>query len=112
MTALSLILSSIMAFHPTIDGAREDLPYIQAEVPYVLGISVPPPGSVNLRIEQGEVIWQGTAMGTFTIQTITSSEPILFYEDDVYVGQIVPEPASICLWGVLIPLMCRRKRKG
>ena len=116
MTALSLICSAITVtmcqFYPTIDGARVDLPYTVDSVPWVLGISVPPPSVIDITVMQGiEQIYSGRASGTFDIMQITSPIPVLFYEDGVYVGQVVPEPASICLWGVLVPLMCRRNRR-
>ena len=108
-----MCLSPLFAgFHPTINGARQTLPYIETDLPYMLGISVPPPGSVNIQIKQGEVIWQGTAEGTFDIQSITSYEPVLFYEDCLLQYEIIPEPCSLLLLSMgLILLNSVRKRQ-
>jgi hypothetical protein len=101
--------SAVAFFHPTIDGARQSLPYIQADVPYMLGISVPPSRAgeptayADIDITQGvELIYSGLATGTFDIMQITSPTPVLFYENDVYVGQIIPEPATIFLLSSVI----------
>ena len=114
MTALSLILSITTAFMPTIDGARQTLPYIETDLPYVLGISVPPPDVTCITVIQDGLLWQGLAQGTFTIGTITDTLPIYIYSDNLLQYTIVPEPASllICLCGVHMLRTCRRKQKG
>ena len=121
ISAITVTMCQFPAFfYPTIDGAREELPYIQAEIPYLLGISVPPPSVIDITVMQGiEQIYSGQAMGTFDIMQITSLIPVLFYEDGVYVGQVVPEPASIFMIYVCGTYlrhkhnkrMCRRNRK-
>ena len=96
MTALSLILSVTTAFFmPTIDGQRQTNPVTYADLPYVLGISVPPPNATCITVIQDGLLWSGLGQGTFTIGTITSSTPILLYEDGVLEYTIVPEPISI-----------------
>ena len=119
MTALSLILSISSAFFmPTIDGARQTLPYIEVDLPYVLGISVPPPGIADLLVTQGDnTLWSGISQGTFDICTITSSTPILLYEDGVLEYTIIAEPVTIWYGLTCLPLVhmlrtCRRKWKG
>ena len=97
MTALSLVLSSIVAFMPTIDGARQTDAYVYADLPYVLGISCPPPNATCITVMQDALLWSGLGKGTFTIGTITSSTPVLLYEDGVLEYTIVPEPASLLL---------------
>ena len=90
MTIIPLTCSAMLAFHPTIDGARQSLGTTYTETPYVLGVSVPPPDHTELLITQGDMtLFVGEAWGTFTIQEITKQEPVLFYEYGNYVGQIV-----------------------
>jgi hypothetical protein len=111
---MSLILSAIIVtncqfFHPTIDGARYSLPYIEAEVPYVLGISVPPPDLTFVEIIQGNTVYYSDyCQGTFTITTITDELPVQFYDGTGnYLGQIVPEPVTIIT--MLIGTLCLRR---
>ena len=116
MTALSLVLSSIVAFMPTIDGARQTDTYIYADLPYVLGISCPPPNATCVTVMQDTLLWSGLGKGTFTIGTITSSTPVLLYEDGVLEYAIVPEPVTIWYGLTCLPLVhmlrtCRRKRE-
>ena len=117
MTALSLILSISSAFfHPTIDGARQTDAYIYADLPYILGISVPPPNVTDIPVLQDGLLWSGLSQGTFSIGTITSSTPVLLYEDGVLEYTIVPEPVTIWYGLSCLPLVhmlrtCRRKRE-
>ena len=98
MLILNLVCC-LMAFHPTIDGARQILPNIEAEAPYWLGVSVPPPDSVNLVISQGDwdIVLDAFYGTDQYLKYIDSSDPIYFYEDGEYAGQIVPEPMTIML---------------
>jgi hypothetical protein len=100
----SLIIGNLFAFHPTIDGARQILPYIETDLPYLLGISVPPPAVgdpleyVDLLVIQGDdTLWQGLAVGTFTIQEITNPLPVYIYSDNLLQYTIVPEPCTLLL---------------
>ena len=97
MTALSLIFSAMLAWMPTIDGQRQELPYIEADLPYVLGISVAPPNSADITVIQDTILWQGISQGTFDICTITSYEPVLLYGDGLLQYTIVPEPTTLLL---------------
>jgi len=117
MTALSLILSVIPAFfHPTIDGARQTDTYIYADLPYILGISVPPPDATCITVIQDGLLWSGLSQGTFDICTITNSTPVLLYEDGVLEYTIIAEPVTIWYGLTCLPLVhmlrtCRRKRE-
>ena len=109
MTALSLILSITTAFMPTIDGARQTSPYIETDLPYVLGISVPPPDATCITVIQDGLLWQGLAQGTFTIGTITDTLPIYIYSDNLLQYTIVPEPVTMCHLLAGIFLLRRKK---
>jgi len=117
MTALSLILSVATAFFmPTVDGRRQTNPVTYADLPYVLGVSVPPPNVTDITVIQDGLLWSGLSQGTFSIGTITSSTPVLLYEDGVLEYTIVPEPVTIwygltCLPYVHMLRTCRRKRE-
>ena len=109
MTSLSLVLSVMMAWMPTVDGNRVSLPYTHDAIPYVLGISVPPPDVAHITITQGDTLFDGYASGEVGVGVVTGYDPVLFYEDGRYVGCIVPEPATISML-IFGTLLLRRKR--
>jgi hypothetical protein len=112
MTVLILMLSSVLAcpFYPTIDGQRIELDYT-TQYPYDLGISVCPNYDVDLTIVWGNINLElDNYTGTdWKLAYIDSYEPVLFYEDGQYIGQIIPEPVTIItlLFGTLL---IRRQR--
>ena len=96
MTAISLLIGAMIAWMPMVDGQRVFLD-AQAEVPYWLGISVPPPEIVSISVLWGGEAYQfdnlaGTHSNLLYIDDYCQVE---FYEYGVYSGKIVPEPATL-----------------
>ena len=91
---LTLMLCSVLCWMPTIDGQRQFDTYIEADLPYCLGLSVPPPSIADITVIQDTILWQGISQGTFDICTITSYEPVLLYGDGLLQYEIVPEPST------------------
>ena len=107
---ISLISGVIMGFMPTIDGQRQTLPYIEAEFPYMLGISISPPDLTFITVIQGNTLYiDDYCQGTFDIGVITSSDPVLLYGDGLLQYTIVPELSTICTLLFVTPWL-RRKR--
>jgi len=97
-----------IAFYPTIDGQRTQLD-AEAEIPYWLGVSVPPPSIVDCEAYQGgELLFNLDDFGGTDryLARITLPDPVLFYQDGEYLGRIVPEPATLLiLTGLLVTRM-------
>ena len=94
-----IILICCLAWNPTIDSQRVWLD-AESTTPYSLGVSVPPGEIVDLTATQGGLAlfelydFTGTNLDLYTV---TTGNPVLFYENGEYQGQIVPEPATILL---------------
>ena len=101
MTILFLFIASVcFGWYPTIDGQRVELDYT-TEAPYHLGISAPPGDIVDIKtIQNGLSLFEiDNFMGTdFNLYFVTDPSPVFFYENGIYEGQIVPEPATITLF--------------
>ena len=101
MTILFLFIASVcFGWYPTIDGQRVELDYT-ATAPYHLGISAPPGDIVDIKtIQNGLSLFEiDNFMGTdFNLYFVTDPSPVFFYENGIYEGQIVPEPATITLF--------------
>ena len=111
MTAISLISSVMIAWMPLVDGARQPDEYIYANVPYVLGISQPPSYITDVTIRQGDLSYDVTGQGEFTIGTITDTLPLYIYEDNLLQYTIIPEPATIVFMGIFLFWKMRRFKK-
>lgn len=107
MTALSLILSVITAWTPTVDSQRVQLDSV-AEPPYWLGVSCLPYEVVDLTIvyDNSETILDNITGTHWKLMYISNYCPVEFYESGQYVGQIVPEPVTIFLF--LPFILCRK----
>ena len=98
MTAISLLIGAMLAWMPMIDGQRVQLD-AQAEVPYWLGISCPPPEIVSISVLWSDRAYQFDNL-TGTIDNLLYIDDycqVEFYEYGVYSGKIVPEPGTILL---------------
>ena len=111
MTILFLFIASVcFGWYPTIDGQRVELDYT-TEAPYHLGISAPPGEIVDIKsIQNGLSLFEiDNFTGTnFDLYFVTDPNPVSFYENGVYKGQIVPEPLSITLFLLSLPFFFKK----
>lgn len=108
---IPLIISAMFAWYPTIDGQRVQLD-AQAQNPYWLGVSCPPREIIDCTAFQGHsrLFDLDDFTGTdWYLYRVTLPEPVKFYSEGNYVGQIVPEPVTFLM--VLFGTMFVGKRK-
>lgn len=112
---LTAIACSSLLWMPTINRYRCPLDY-QAETPYVLGIAQPAIESHNIDVYIGNhLLFHYGDYGTnLNLYTITNNDTVLFYEDGLYKGSIVPEPVTAIMlaMGLALSRMVRNKPFG
>ena len=93
---LPLILISVTNFYPTIDGRRQVAAYIEADYPYLLGVSVPPPDLIKITITLDDVLYfDGYCQGMISFGVIESG--IIDMSGGGQQFTIVPEPTTFAL---------------
>jgi len=98
-TMITLLLCAL-SWLPTVNEQRVGFGY--QEPPYWLGVSMMPNEVVNVQaFVDGEELFRITHGTDWKLAWIDSYEPVEFYEDGKYVGQIVPEPLTAFLFGGL-----------
>ena len=103
---IPLLISAILAFHPTIDGQRVELPNTVAETPYMLGISVPPPDLTLVTVTHNDLLYyMDYCQGTIELGWINSG--VVELEGGGYHYQIVPEPSTLLLLSSLLIMKIR-----
>ena len=107
----TLLITVMLAWMPTVDGGRVN--FGAYEVPYWLGVSIPPYEDVYVAAFQNNELLFVIGEGTDTfLYYVEKEDPILFYENGEYVGQLIPEPNSMILFSFgLYLLRSQRKNK-
>ncbi len=107
----TLIVMSLLTWMPTVNHRRVDFG-VQEETPYWLGVSVPPFEVVDITAVQNNNVLFSIGEGTHTfLYYVENDAPILFYENGVFVGEIVPEPNMFILFSLGVFLLKKKRNR-